>query len=208
MTAISSVTLDAGDVAAAESFYAAIGVSKLVAVRPSDTATVPSAGFRGYTLSLVVAQPGIVEAYVAAALAAGGREVKPVKKSLWGYGGVVQAPDGALWKFACSAQKDTGPNDLTFENLTLLLGVADVKATKQFYVDHGLAVDKSYGSKYVQFAGGGAITLGLYKRDALAKDAGVPAEGSGSHAIQINADTGNFIDPDDFGWTGLGSSQE
>ena len=33
----------------------------------------------------------------------------------------------------------------------LLLGVDDVKATKQFYVDHGLAVGKSFGSKYVEF---------------------------------------------------------
>ena len=33
----------------------------------------------------------------------------------------------------------------------LLLGVADVKASKRFYVDRGLAVGKSFGSKYVEF---------------------------------------------------------
>jgi hypothetical protein len=35
--------------------------------------------------------------------------------------------------------------------IVLLLGVADVAASKRFYVDHGLAVAKSFGRKYVQF---------------------------------------------------------
>src|SRR3954468_18274644 len=120
MKAIASLTLDATDVAAAEGFYAALGLSDKILVQE---AAAPGAGFRGYTISLVVSQPGVVDAYVAAALAAGGTVVKPVRKSFWGYGGVVQAPDGALWKFACSAKKDSGPNVLTYQDLTLLLGV-------------------------------------------------------------------------------------
>ena len=85
--------------------------------------------------------------------------------------------------------------------MVLLLGVADVKATKQFYVDRGLAVGKSFGSKYVEFtAPASHIKLALYKRRALAKDAGVPPEGTGSHRIAITSDAGPFTDPDGFGW--------
>ena len=35
---------------------------------------------------------------------------------------------------------------------TVLLGVADVAASKRFYAGRGLPVDKSFGRKYVQFA--------------------------------------------------------
>lgn len=55
----------------------------------------------------------------------------------------------------------------------LLLGAADVKASKQFYVDRGLAVAKNLGSKYVEFdTAGSPIKLALYSRRAAAKDAG------------------------------------
>ncbi|MCW2754296.1 MAG: glyoxalase [Marmoricola sp.] len=202
MATINAVTLEVPDTTAAEAFYEALGVSSLVKVRSADG---PSTGFRGYTLSVVVAQPNIVDAFVAAALTAGATTIKPVTKSFWGYGGVVQAPDGAIWKVASSAKKDTGPASLEFEDLVLLLGVADVKATKQFYVDRGLAVEKSYGSKYVQFASSpGTVTLGLYKRAALAKDAGVLAEGSGSHRITVSSDAGSFTDADGFVWDSSG----
>jgi catechol 2,3-dioxygenase-like lactoylglutathione lyase family enzyme len=83
----------------------------------------------------------------------------------------------------------------------LLLGVADVAASKKFYVDHGLAVAKSFGRKYVQFATpSGPVKLGLYGRRALAKDAGVPADGTGSHRLTIGSDAGPFTDPDGFAW--------
>ncbi len=199
MAAISAVTLEVTDTTAAAAFYEALGVSSLVKVASGESA---STGFRGYTLSLVVAQPSTVDAFVAAAVEAGAKTVKPVTKSFWGYGGTFQAPDGAVWKIASSSKKDTGPATLQYEDLVLLLGVEDVKATKQFYVDHGLAVEKSYGSKYVQFAGTpGTVTLGLYKRAALAKDAGVPADGNGSHRISM-AGAGSFTDPDGFAWEG------
>lgn len=198
MAAISRVVLEAADVAAAEAFYAALGVQDLVEVRPASAAT---SGFRGYTLSLLAAQPSVVDAFVAAALAAGGTEVKPVTKSFWGYGGVVRAPDGALWKVASSSKKNSGSAPQTFDDLVLLLGVADVKATKAFYERAGLVVEKSYGSKYVQFAAApGTVGLGLYKRAALAKDAGVPEPGTGSHALVVRADAGTFTDPDGFSW--------
>ena len=82
----------------------------------------------------------------------------------------------------------------------LLLGVEDVKASKEFYVDHGLTVGKSFGSKYVEFAAGAGIKLALYTRRAAAKDAGVDAEGSGSHRIAVVGDAGAFTDPDGFVW--------
>ena len=61
-------------------------------------------------------------------------------------------------------------------------------------------VGKSFGS-YVDFATPSSpIGLGLYKRRALAKVAGVPAEGTGSHRVQLNADAGSFTDPEGFAW--------
>lgn len=148
MTTAESVILEVPDTAAAQSFYDAFGIGDRVSVRASET---PTTGFRSHTLSLVVSQPNIVDAFVDAALEAGATVLKPVKKSFWGYGGVVQAPDGAIWKVATSSKKNTGPATREIEDLVLLLGVEDVKASKQFYVDHGLEVSKSYGRKYVQF---------------------------------------------------------
>ena len=83
----------------------------------------------------------------------------------------------------------------------LLLGTADVAASKRFYVDRGLAVAKSFGSRYVEFATeSGPVKLSLYKRRALAKVAGVSHEGTGSHRLTIGSDAGPFTDPDGFAW--------
>src|SRR5690349_19264548 len=98
MTSIETITLEVADATAASSFYHdAFGLDGEVQVRTSDA---PSNGFRGFTLSLTVSQPGNVHALVDAALAAGATALKPVAKSMWGVGGVVQAPDGAIWKVA------------------------------------------------------------------------------------------------------------
>ncbi len=199
MSGIDSVTLETDDTTAAEAFCKALGVDDVVTVRAGDEA---SSGFRGWTLSLVVSQPGNADAFLDAAVAAGATVVKPARKSFWGYGGVVQSPDGAIWKVACSAKKDTTPVTQEYDEVVLLLGVEDVKATRQFYADHGLEVAKSFGSKYVEFeSGSSAVKLALYGRKALAKDAGVAPEGSGSHRITVNADLGTFTDPDGFIWT-------
>ena len=197
-TVISSVVLEVTDVAEAEAFYAALGVADRVPVRASEA---PTSGFRGFTLSLVTSQPGNVDAIIRAAIDGGATVLKPVKKSFWGYGGVVQAPDGTIWKVATSSKKDTGPASLDYDDLVLLLGVDDVKATKQFYVEHGLKVGKSFGSKYVEFeAPDSSIKLALYTRRAAAKDAGVDPEGTGSHRIAVVGDGGAFTDPDGFAW--------
>jgi predicted lactoylglutathione lyase len=206
MTSIESVTLDVTDPAPANDFYtAAFGLADTVRTRASAE---PTSGFRGFTLSLVVSGPSTVDSLVGAALDAGATTVKPVTKSFWGYGGVVQAPDGALWKVATSKKKGTGPATRDIDDLVLLLGVEDVKASKRFYVEQGLVVGKSFGSKYVEFAANGSpVKLALYGRRALAKDAGVSADGSGSHGISICSDTGPFTDPDGFAWDG-GSRSE
>jgi len=198
MNAIDSITLEVADTAAAERFYnAAFGLGDLLRVRASDA---PTTGFRGFTLSLIVAQPSNVNGLIDAAVDAGATPLKAAEKSLWGFGGVVQAPDGTIWTVASSAKKDTGPVTRQVDEIVLLLGAEDVGASKRFYVDHGLAVGKSVGS-YVDFAmPSSSVGLNLYKRRALAKVAGVAPEGSGSHRLVINSGAESFTDPDGFAW--------
>jgi hypothetical protein len=113
----------------------------------------------------------------------------------------VQAPDGAIWKIATSAKKETGPATWDIDQIVLLLGAGDVAASKQFYVEHGLPVAKSFGHKYVEFATESSpVKLALYGRRALAKDAGVPSDGTGSHRLTVASDAGPFTDPDGFAW--------
>ena len=203
LTSIDSITLETPDPEAAARFYAdAFGLTTQVRARRSDAAT---SGFRGFTVSLIVSQPATVRALFDSAVAAGATVVKPVEKSLWGVGGVVQAPDGAIWQVVTSTKKDSGPATREFDNIVLLLGADDVSATKRFYLDRGLTVAKSIGG-YVDFAmPSSPIGLGLYKRRALAKVAGVAPEGSGSHRIRIHGDGGSFTDPDGFAWEGAGA---
>ena len=153
MTSIDSVTLEVPDPGAASAFCAtAFGLGSRVGVSASDAAT---AGFRGFTLSLVVSQPANVNALVDAAIEAGATLLKPAAKSFWGYGGVVCAPDGTIWKVATSAKRDSGPATRQVDEIVLLLG---------------------------------------------AEDAGVPADGTGSHRIVIDSGYGPFTDPDGFTW--------
>ncbi|MEV6288356.1 glyoxalase [Kribbella sp. NPDC051770] len=196
MTTFDSVTLEVSDTAAATDFYRVTGLADHVTVRPAEG---PSTGFRGFAISLVVAQPGNVDAIVETAVAAGATVLKPAVKSFWGYGGILQAPDGTILKIATSQKKDTAPVTREIDQVALLLGVADVKASKRFYVEQGLPVGKSFGGKYVEFSTESPVTLALYPRRALAKDAGVPAEGSGSHRIVLGSDA-TLTDPDGFVW--------
>jgi hypothetical protein len=199
MTYISSVTLEVTDPTAARSFYdAAFRLENRVSLRGSQE---PTTGFRGFTLSLLVSQPSDANSLIDAAVAAGATILKPAAKSFWGYGGVVQAPDGTIWKVATSAKKDTGPTTGQIDEIALLLGVADVAASKRYYVDRGFAVAKSFGRMYVEFdTQPGSVKLGLYKRRALAKDAGVSPDGTGSHRLLIGSDGDPFTDADGFAW--------
>jgi catechol 2,3-dioxygenase-like lactoylglutathione lyase family enzyme len=198
MTSIESITLEVSDPSAATAFYsAAFGLGPELLVRASDASTT---GFRGFTISLIVAQPSTVSALVDSAVAAGATTPKPVEKSLWGYGGVVQAPDGAIWKVATSAKKEKAPANRTIDQIVILLAADDVAASKRFYVEKGLAVGKSFG-KYVEFAmPSSPVKLGLYERRALAKDAGVSPDGTGSHRMVLGSAAGPFTDPDGFAW--------
>lgn len=199
MTTIDAITLEVSDPEAATRFYTdAFGLDSQLNVRAAGE---PGDGFLGFTLSLTVAQPADVNLLVDTALDAGATALKPAEKSMWGYGAVLRAPDGTIWKVATSSKKDTGPATRRFEGIVLLLGCADVVASKRFYVDHGLPVAKSFSRMYVEFeTGSGPITLGLYRRRALAKVAGVSPEGSGSHRIAIAGTSAPFTDPDGFVW--------
>jgi predicted lactoylglutathione lyase len=198
MTSITQVTLEVDDLQTARTFYdTGFGLGPELGLRAAEA---PTSGFRAFTLSLVVSQPANVDALIGSALDAGASEIKPAKKGLWGYGGVLRAPDGAIWKVATSSKKDSGPAIREVDELILLLGVADVRATKAFYAERGVTVAKSFGSKYVQFDTGPAVTLALYSRKALAKDAGVAEDGSGSPRLVIGTDGGAFTDPDGFAW--------
>jgi uncharacterized glyoxalase superfamily protein PhnB len=198
MTSIDFVTLEVADTAAAQKFYAdAFGLGDRVHVTAGDSAT---SGFRGYTMSAVVGQPSSVRSYFDSAVAAGATVLKPVASSLWGYGGLIQAPDGAIWNIATSSKKETGAPERQIDNVVLLIGAEDVGASKKFYVDRGLKVNRSVGG-YVDFdLGSSPVGLGLYKRRALAKSAAVAPEGSGSHRIEVSSDAGAFTDPDGFAW--------
>jgi len=196
MTSIDAITLEVADLAAAERFYAkAFGLGSRLRLR---AAREPATGFRGYTLSLTVAQPADVNALIDTAVDAGATVLKPAAKSMWGYGGVVQAPDGAIWKVATSAKKDTGPATGQIDAVILLIGATDVAASRQCYLDQGFTVGKSFGRMYVEFASSGSVKLALYRRRALAKDAGVSPEGTGSHRIVLSGAA--FTDPDGFVW--------
>ncbi|MFI6584522.1 VOC family protein [Embleya sp. NPDC050493] len=199
MATIASVTLDVADPSAAHHFYAtAFGLDTQLRLRASNA---PTTGFRGFALALTVSQPADVDALIDAALAAGATSLKPATKSLWGYGGVVRAPDGTIWKVATSAKKNTGPATRTIDDIVLLLGVADVVASKRFYVERGLVVAKSFSRVYVEFAAGsGPVKPALYRRRALAKDVGVAPDGTGSHRLTIGGDAGTFTDPDGYAW--------
>ncbi|MGW0969598.1 glyoxalase [Streptomyces sp. NPDC002516] len=200
MTSIASITLEVDDPTAAERFYAtAFGLGSQLRLRAAEA---PTAGFRGFSLALTVSQPADVVALVDGALAAGATSLKPVAKSFWGYGGVVQAPDGTIWKVATSAKKDTGPATGTIDEKVLLLGVEDVKASKRFYVEQGLTVAKSFGGKYAEFTAEAPdqFKLALYKRAGLAKEVGVADDGSGSHRLALTSTTTAFTDLDGYAW--------
>ena len=198
-TSLTTITLEVTDPAAAREFYtAAFGPDLPIGLRASAA---PTSGFRGCTLSLTVSQPGNVDLLVDAALAAGATTLKPVTKSFWGYGGSFRAPDGTIWKVATSAKKDAAPPSRAYDDVVLLLGATDVAATKRFYLEQGLTVARSFGKKYVEFdSGPSSLKLALYGRRALAKDAGVPVDGSGSHRIVLGGGPASFTDPDGFRW--------
>ncbi|GAA1666243.1 hypothetical protein GCM10009830_09890 [Glycomyces endophyticus] len=201
MTYIEDITIEAADAQAAEDFYtAAFGPDLPLKFRASEE---PTTGFRGFTLDLIAAQPADVDLLFAAAVDGGAEVVKAPVKSFWGYGGVLRTPDGVVMKLVSSSKKDTAPARKAYDEVVLLMGTTDMKASKKFYEEHGLEVAKSYGGKYTEFAAGkGAVKFALYPRKAFAKTAFVDPAGTGSHRIAVGGTGGTFTDPDGFAWEG------
>jgi uncharacterized protein len=162
-------------------------------------------GFRSSTLSYLVGSAEQVDAVLAAATAAGARTVKPAKRALWGgYSGTFADPDGHMWKVASSKGparfRRRSPETVAPElpdGAVLTIGVADIARSKRFYGEGlGCPVDKDY-AKFVSFdLGTGSWGLGLYRREALAADAGVDAAGTGFRAVTGSAvvDTTEEVD--------------
>jgi hypothetical protein len=198
MQTIDSLTLDVADPVASEVFYKqAFGLGSTVR---AYAAQARSTGFRGFSISLIVGQPSSVDSLYETAVAAGATPVKPSTKGMWGYGAVVEDPDGVVWKLATSAKKEKGLPDRQIDDVVLLLGAADLGASKKFYVSRGLQVKRSFPGRYAEFDSG-AVKLALYPgRAGVAKEAGVSADGDGPHGITVNSAAGAFTDPDGFVW--------
>jgi len=82
----------------------------------------------------------------------------------------LEVPDpAAAEKVATSSKEDTGPATRDVDDVVLLLA-----------------------------APGSQATLALLGRKAVAKDAGVSADGTGSHRIVIGGGAGAVTDPDGF----------
>ena len=198
VASIQHITIEASEPNAAGGFYAeALRLDARVLVNASEA---PTTGFRGFLLGLVVAQSATVDDLISRAARAGAAVLKPAKRSLWGYGGVVQAPDGTILTVASSSKNNAGPPSSQVDEIVLQLGVADVAASRRFYADRGFFAARGYGRKYVEFDTG-AVSLTLNRRSALANVAGLSAEGTGSHRILIGGDIAPVTDPDGFVWT-------
>lgn len=196
MASIDHITIEAESTTGSGFYDDALGLGARVRVKATGE---PTTGFRGFVLGLVVAQPADVDNLMASALDAGAMALKPASKSLWGYGGAVQAPDGTIVTLASSSKKNAGPSSREIDSIVLQLGVDDVAASKTFYTERGLTVAKSYGRKYVEFDTG-PVSLTLNSRKGLAKTVSLPPEGTGSHRLTIGADVAPFTDPDGFVW--------
>jgi catechol 2,3-dioxygenase-like lactoylglutathione lyase family enzyme len=203
---IDTVTLGVTDLGRSREFYErgfgfAPGESSMVELREWDAlasdAGVPpaSSGFRGFTLSYIVADSAGVDAMLARLVDAGGELVKEPRFAFWGYSAHVADPSGHLWKIASPKRKSllgrksngASPQLVPAQELALTIGVADMKRAKRFYKDGlGNPTKKDY-SKFVSFEGGdGTPDLAMYKWDALADDADVPADGSGFRGFAIS----------------------
>lgn len=196
MTTIDHLEIATPDLTTARRFYAdALGLGDLVRPREEDA----PGGFQGYTLSLVAAQPSDVDALMSRALDAGARALQEPKKSLWGYGGSLVAPDGTIVTLASENKKDTAPPTRRAEHVVLQLGVDDVSASQKSYEDRGFIVSKSYGKRYVEFETG-AVTMSLNKRAVVAKAASVEDRGGRPQGLIIVGGSEAFTDPDGYDW--------
>lgn len=152
-----------------------------------------SSGFRAFTLSYILDRADQVDAVMAAARQAGARIGKPARNGVWGgYSGYFTDPDGYLWKVASNKRRRGSPRTSQLpvvrpKETAVTLGVRDFREVRNFYSEGlGCPVGKSFGSFASFSLGDGSSVLGLYKRAALAKDAGVSTEGSGFHGFTLS----------------------
>jgi len=152
-----------------------------------------STGFRGFTLSYIVEEAAIVDNVLNRVTAAGGQIAKPPRNALWGYSAYITDPSGHLWKIGSSKRrpllgrkKPVDAGNIAAKEIALTIAVADIKQAKQFYTEGlGRSIKKDY-AKFVAFAGpDGNSDLAMYTREALADDAGVPADGSGFRGFSV-----------------------
>jgi uncharacterized protein len=155
-----------------------------------------TSGFRAFTLSYILESADDVDRILGRVERHGGRVSKPPKNAVWGYSAYVTDPGGYLWKIASSKRRAllgrsaSVTNDehaITPQEVPITIGVADMRRAKEFYAEGvGLPVKKAFGNKFVMFGGeGGTSDLGMYKREALAKDAAVAPEGDGFHGFSL-----------------------
>jgi uncharacterized protein len=165
----------------------------------AEEAGVPAhtSGFRAFTLSYIVESADDVDRILGRVERHGGRVSKPPRNAVWGYSAYVTDPDGYLWKIASSKRRSLlGRNAsvtddahaITPQEVPITIGVADMRRAKEFYAEGvGLPVKKAFGSKFVMFGGAeGTSDMGMYKREALAKDAAVQPDGDGFHGFTIS----------------------
>ena len=179
-------------------FYtAAFGLGTELGLRASEA---PTSGFRGFTLSLVVSQPANVDALIGAAVDAGATTLKPVKKSL-GLRRCRTGPGRDDLEGRDVVEEEHRPGDAAGRRDRAPAGGRG-RSREQAV----LRRPRPRGGKELRPQvrrvrhAVDPVKLALYGRRALAKDAGVSPEGSGSHRIVIGSDAGPFTDPDGFAW--------
>jgi uncharacterized protein len=155
-----------------------------------------SSGFRAFTLSYIVEQGEHVDAIMDRAQRPGAKIGKPARRAIWGgYSGYFSDPDGYLWKVGSTKRPRRGRGSegaaqrpaVKPSETAVTLGVEDFKNVKKFYSEGlGCPIDKSFGSFATFKLGDESSTLGLYKRKALAKDAGVSADGNGFRGFTLS----------------------
>jgi catechol 2,3-dioxygenase-like lactoylglutathione lyase family enzyme len=155
-----------------------------------------SSGFRAFTLSYIVESADAVDQILGRVARYGGRVSKPPKNAMWGYSAYVTDPSGYLWKIASSKRRplrarSASPADercaVTPNEVPITIGVGNMRRATDFYTEGlRLPIKKSFGTRFVMFSGEGEFSdLGMYKREALAKDAAVKPEGDGFHGFSI-----------------------
>jgi catechol 2,3-dioxygenase-like lactoylglutathione lyase family enzyme len=87
--------------------------------------------------------------------------------------------------------RDVKETTVPLQASVIMLGVKDVERAKKFYVEGlGCEVNQDYPGFVRCSMGEGSSDLALYEWSAVAKDAGVSAEGSGFRGISFHFLTG------------------